>query len=226
MPCADGETCVIDDAGQPEVSQPASAIQNDRANRRSPILNLPQFAGATRPPAALTRPHQVDVPNSGHCEAPPVLLAQTAADGERCASGFCEDEADCPQCARGLACQVGAREPRPHPSFCLHPSVAIRLSCACERCDDTPPGMHSRTAINPRLTVLRVSNHRQALTWTLPSGQVEAGMMCAGTCYGTCGAEVVSLPVEETGPPEGCTSWHDGCNTCGVVDGGVTACTR
>ena len=95
-----------------------------------------------------------------------------------------------------------------------------------ERCDDTPPGMLSRTAINPRLTVLRVSNHGQALTRTLPPGQVEAGMMCAGTCYGTCGAEVVSLPVEETGPPEGCTSWHDGCNTCGVVDGAATACTR
>ena len=29
-----------------------------------------------------------------------------------------------------------------------------------------------------------------------------------------------------SGPPEGCTSWHDGCNTCQVMDGGATACTR
>jgi hypothetical protein len=56
------------------------------------------------------------------------VLAQTAADGERCASGFCENEADCPQCATGLACQVGAQEPRPRPqpSFRLHPSIVCR----------------------------------------------------------------------------------------------------
>ena len=89
-----------------------------------------------------------------------------------------------------------------------------------------PECFHGPRLIQEEFTVLRVSNHGQALTRTLPPGQVEAGMMCAGTCYGTCGAEVVSLPVEETGPPEGCTSWHDGCNTCGVVDGAATACTR
>jgi hypothetical protein len=49
-------------------------------------------------------------------------------------------------------------------------------------------------------------------------------MVCAGTCYGTCGAEAAA--VEEAGTPVGCTSWHDGCNTCGVVDGTITACTR
>ena len=29
-----------------------------------------------------------------------------------------------------------------------------------------------------------------------------------------------------SGPPEGCTSWHDGCNTCQVMNGGATACTE
>jgi hypothetical protein len=29
-----------------------------------------------------------------------------------------------------------------------------------------------------------------------------------------------------SGPPEGCTSWHDGCNTCQVMSGGATACTE
>ena len=51
------------------------------------------------------------------------------------------------------------------------------------------------------------------------------GFSCAGCPAGYTGDGVLCEPWA-TGPPEGCTSWHDGCNTCGVVDGAAAGCTE
>jgi hypothetical protein len=47
------------------------------------------------------------VPGSDPSTWSPITLG-TTLEGGSCASGFCEDATNCPQCAAGLTCQVNA----------------------------------------------------------------------------------------------------------------------
>jgi hypothetical protein len=167
----------------------------------------------------------------------PVTGVITVGANERCAIDFCEDEHNCPRCTAGLHCDVPAGQ------MCA--GTCFGTCVAEQQADDAITGHTTTTTTTTTTTgynccgggVACGFEHCPALgagragcvqRWAMPNGM---------NFDSDCAAPVAvappptmpkpTLPAAPARPsiPAGCVSWHDGCNTCMVQNGQVSACT-